>query len=224
MRKKILVFLFSFVTIWHHSSQATTSDSQQWLSLTAQGQITESNPVGFYLETQFRRSNNLNQIYESVLRPALFYKTANHGSFFLGTMKRYGPSQQDLETRHWLQWLESYEISDFKTRVRLRFEQRQIDKVTDESFRARVLARISHSKMAFDRFSPFFQIELFHNLNSVNSNIKAGPSQTRTALGVSTKVNSFINADIGYQNVSIYNMTRESEVNHVLNMGLSVSF
>ncbi|MFN9068485.1 MAG: DUF2490 domain-containing protein, partial [Bdellovibrionales bacterium] len=90
-----------FVLLFTSISKATVNDSQIWTLLTVQGKITPESQFGAYLELQPRYSENSKDMFETLWRPALFYKTENSGSFFLGYLQRFNSDNKQIELRYW---------------------------------------------------------------------------------------------------------------------------
>lgn len=211
---KIILILLIFST-----KVFAIEDTQQWLNLTFQGSFSENTPVGYYFETQARRSEDQDQFFEKFFRPALYYRSEGVGTFFLGLMKRFDSTDQEIETRHWVQYLLPFQNSIF----RIRMEQRHINGFSRNSDRIRIFGRINGQQFQLDTLRPFVSLELFHNLNDVGQNIQSGSAQIRTMLGFSLKLNEQLNFEISYLNQRLMLTSRPDETNHVMNFVLNVT-
>jgi hypothetical protein len=208
-----IFFLILILSIKAYSVE----DTQQWLNVTVQGSATPV--IGYYVESQFRRSEDQDRFFEKFVRPAIFFKTEDSGSFFLGTMKRFDSGDREVETRHWLQYLYPYQNFSF----RLRFEQRDLNSLSRNSDRLRLFGRINGQKLYFEKFKPFASLELFHNLNGVSPSIQSGFAQSRTMLGFSSKLGEQLALEASYLNQKLMLPNRPDETNHVMNFVLNVT-
>lgn len=209
-----------FLILYSSSLQATV-DHQQWPNLTVQGIVLEEKPIGVFLETQARRSDDQDEFYEKFVRPALYYSSQNRGSFFLGTMKRFDSENNEVETRNWLQWL--YPVST-STSFRVRFERRDLRDQSQLSERLRLSGRFNGQDLLVGLLRPFVGLEIFHNFNQVGQNIKPGFAQSRFVLGLSKKLSEHLQFEGSYLNQHIHQPRRSDQTNHVLNLVLNVTF
>jgi hypothetical protein len=220
---QVLVFCLLSIQL---KALAVEADAQQWLNLTAQGIVSEKTPVGLYFEAQARRSNHEDEIYESLIRPAVYYQTENYGSFFFGTLSRLNHEQRKVETRHWVQWLAQPEFgqADYRHVFRLRLEQRDFENNTEDSNRIRMMVRTLHTSILSSQMRPFGSLELFYHLNRASANLQPGLSQSRTSLGLSVPLGRITTLEVSYLNMYIFNRQDAEQVNHVVNMALNINF
>ncbi len=222
MKSKILVITSLFFSSLAFSYD---DDTQIWLNLTAQSQLKVDSGFNGYLEMQVRRSNEEQKIYEYLIRPAVFYKTDQLGSFFIGTLKRFDYATKENENRHWFQWSDSFKFDSNKLTLRLRQEHRDIKNIPEISWRTRLQVRFQNDNLTFfESFKPFLATELFYNLNEANKNLPVGLRQSRTAMGVNHKMTDQLQLEISYIGIIINNVDREDNFNHVLNTALTLSF
>lgn len=209
-----LLFIFSPVAIY-----AYEEDGNQWLSATAQGSI-QSN-VGGYIEGQARRSDRQEKVYEYLLRPAFYYKTENLGSVFVGTLKRFDYNNQENENRHWVQWIQSYDMSCFKITTRFRQEHRDIKSVDQISHRSRLMVRVVSDEFSIgSQWKPFIATELFYNWNDAGS-LKKGLQQSRNSVGAGMPVSSILTLEASYMIQILNNPFKEDQLNHNLVLGFN---
>ncbi|MFN8847756.1 MAG: DUF2490 domain-containing protein [Bdellovibrionales bacterium] len=215
-----------FVLLFTSISKATVNDSQIWTLLTVQGKITPESQFGAYLELQPRYSENSKDMFETLWRPALFYKTENSGSFFLGYLQRFNSDNKQIELRYWTQWLNRYSFEDRDVTVRVRLEQRDVNNFDKESMRARLMVRAVEKSIVVAGANPFGFVELFQNLNSVRApgnGADSGFQQSRLILGLTRNFDN-ISADIGYLKNYIDISSAGIQDNNALFLALGYNF
>lgn len=220
---QVLIFCLFSIQL---KALAVEADAQQWFNFTVQGLVAEKNPMGIYFEAQARRSDRQNEIYESLLRPALYFKSEDYGSFFVGTLSRLNDEQRLVETRHWVQWLMQPEFGgdDYRNVLRVRLEQRDFENHEPHSNRLRVMARTMHTSFLNSNWRVFGSLELFYHFNQASENLKTGLSQSRTSLGVSFPVDKIVTFELSYMNMYVFNRQSSDQMNHVLNTALNINF
>lgn len=219
--------LFSAVLaslIFSSRAWAYDHDTQAWLSLQAQGRFTDTTAFGAYLEATARASRDQDAVHERYFRPALTYRT-EAGTFFLGTMVRYDKNNQHVERRHWVQWSNSYDIDALRVGFRLRQEHRELEGVPIAIYRSRAQVRLQHEAFRIsESMMPYVSHEFLVNLNDSLPSTESGLVQTRTVIGLNTRLREDLAFDVGYLGVVSNQTTRDDQFLHVLNMTLQYSF
>ena len=118
--KKYKLFLFA-IFIYSSNTLAVSYDNQMWLNLTLQGPLSSDSKWGAYLELQPRYSDKQQKVFETLLRPAIYYKTEDWGTFHLGYMSRTNSENKEIEKRYWTQWSKLMSYDSFKISSRARY-------------------------------------------------------------------------------------------------------
>lgn len=222
---RFYLLTFVFTTILSFSASAYNEDQQIWTTLTLQKEIQPSSNFFAYFESQGRHSFDQEKMYEYFFRPAVYFKAGEYGDYFVGYLKRYGPSSQVLEDRYWVQWSKAFnDLQSYNLALRLRQESRDLVGIDKQSLRTRLLFRLTHDEIKFDRLTPFFSHESLYQLNSVSAANKAGYAQSRTSVGTSISLTEKTTAEVAYLGVIVNNIGRADQYFHTLSMGLNHFF
>jgi len=220
MKTAALVFL---CLTFRLQAWATSYDNLAWFNLTLQGPISKDPNIGAYLELQPRYSDNQKKTYETLLRPAFFYKTNDYGSYFLGYLTRLNGENREVEKRYWAQWLKSQSHNQFKFTGRARYEWRDLN-LSKASQRLRLLLRLQNEELKLFDFKPFIFSELFYNMNGVSSSIQPGMRQTRTGIGMSRLLSDSFTLEFAIMKNLINPPNTEDVDNNVLQITFIADF
>ncbi len=220
--KKIKLFILLMVLVSTKSFGATY-DNQIWLNLTLQGTFTNESKLGAYLEVQPRYSDKQQRNYETLLRPALFYKFDEIGTFHLGYLSRTNFENKEIEKRYWAQWSKTYGFENYKFSTRARYELRDLSLI-DKSQRIRLMGRLLKDDIDLYGYKPLVAVEIFYNLNDVNPSIKSGINQSRNSIGLSQKFESGLTSEFLITKNYIDSATAEGQDNNVLQIILIKEF
>jgi len=216
-------------------SPNTKSDFRLWAPVF----LTVSLPNRFlaYMEVNPRIGDDVTNIDQLLLRPAIGYKLTDNWSIWLGYAwvgnfnQSHTPPLPSFvgENRIWQQATYTRNFESFKFMARTRMEERWIDHAGGTALRLRQMFKLTvpipqAPEWAFVTFD-----EIFMNLNSVDTydevlhrNSKgpgAGIDQNRLFVGINRTFTSWLNVDLGYQNQMINNRKLEGNanlINHIL--------
>lgn len=222
------------------SGSGKTATSKEDFRLWAPVFLTVSLPARFiaYMEVNPRIGDDVTNIDQLLLRPAIGYKLTDNWSIWQGyawvgnfnqTPTPHLPSNFVGENRIWQQATYTQNFESFKFMARTRMEERWIDHASGTALRFRQMFKLTYPlPMAPDWALVGFD-EIFMNLNSVDSydavnkgyskGPGAGIEQNRLFLGVNKTFTSWLNVDLGYQNQMINNRKLEGNanlINHIL--------
>ena len=222
------------------SGSGRTATSKEDFRLWAPVFLTANLPARFiaYMEVNPRIGDDVTNIDQLLLRPAIGYKLTDNWSIWQGyawvgnfnqTPTAHIPSNFFGENRIWQQATYTQNFESFKFMARTRMEERWIDHAGGTALRLRQMFKLTvpipqAPEWAFVSFD-----EIFMNLNSVDTYDEvatghskgpgAGIDQNRLFVGINRTFTSWLNVDIGYQNQMINNRKLEGNanlINHIL--------
>jgi hypothetical protein len=221
------------------SGTGKTATSKEDFRLWAPVFLTVSLPNKFiaYMEVNPRIGDDVTNIDQLLLRPAIGYKLTDNWSIWQGYAwvgnfnQSHTPPQSSFvgENRIWQQATYQQNFESFKFMARTRMEERWIDHAGGTALRLRQMFKLTvpipqAPEWAFVTFD-----EIFMNLNSVDTydealhrNSKgpgAGIDQNRLFVGINRTFTSWLNVDLGYQNQMINNRKLAGNanlINHIL--------
>lgn len=203
---------------------AESYDNQLWLNVTLQGPLSTDSKLGASIELQPRYSDKRQETFETLLRPALYYKADDLGTFHLGYLSRSNSDNKEIEKRYWTQWSKSYGVESYKLFSRVRYEIRDLN-LSDKSQRVRLMGRVLKDDLVlFYGFKPLAVVELFYNMNDVDSSIKSGFKQSRNSVGISRKFENMTTTEFLFTKNYIDSATAEDQDNNVLQIILTKEF
>jgi hypothetical protein len=222
------------------SGSGKTATSKEDFRLWAPVFLTVSLPNKFiaYMEVNTRIGDDVTNIDQLLLRPAIGYQLTDNWSIWqgyawVGNFNQKPtpqiPSNFVGENRIWQQATYTRNFESFKFMARTRMEERWIDHTSGTALRFRQMFKLTYPlPMAPDWALVGFD-EIFITLNSVDSydSVKNGSSkgpgagidQNRLFLGINKTFTSWLNVDLGYQNQMINNRILEGNanlINHIL--------
>jgi len=172
-----------------------------------------------YLEANPRFGDDVSEIDQLLIRPAVGYKLTEHLSLWQGYawIGNYQPRFTE-EHRVFQQLLYSRKFSFVKLFSRSRLEERIIDHADGTAVRARTMLRVDVPLPQAPDWAIVVYDEIFVNLNSVGNGPGGGFDQNRFFLGMNHQVTAHFNIDLGYQMQTLN--TRPSglinQINHVI--------
>jgi hypothetical protein len=209
--------------------------------------LTVNLPARFiaYMEVNPRIGDDVTNIDQLLLRPAIGYKLTDNWSIWQGYAwvgnfnqppTKFIPSNFVGENRIFQQLIYQQKFESFKFMARTRMEERWIDHASGTALRLRQLFRLTYPlPMAPDWALVGFD-EIFINLNSVDTfaEVKAGHSkgpgagidQNRLFLGINKTFTSWLNVDMGYQNQMINSRSLPGNanlINHIFMLNFYIT-
>ena len=189
-----------------------------------------------YMEVNPRIGDDVTNIDQLLLRPALGYQLTDNLSIWQGYgwvgnfNQKHTPPQSPFfqESRVFQQVIYTDKFSNFNFMSRTRMEERFIEGAAGTALRFRQMLKLSYPLPMAPEWSLVGYDEIFINLNSVDSFDDArrgghapgaGIDQNRLFLGVNKKFNQYFNVDIGYQNQMLNSRTKDGNanlINHIL--------
>ncbi|MDH4097805.1 MAG: DUF2490 domain-containing protein [Nitrospira sp.] len=212
----------------------TQSDFRLWTPV----YLTVKLPSRFlaYMEVNPRIGDDVTNIDQLLLRPALGYQLTENLSLWQGYgwvgnfNQKHTPPQSPFfqESRAFQQAIYTDKFSSFNFMSRTRMEERWIGSSAGTALRFRQMLKVSYPLPMAPDWSLVGYDEIFINLNSVDTidDVRrggkapgAGIDQNRFFLGVNKKFNQYFNVDIGYQNQMLNSRTKDGNanlINHIL--------
>ncbi|TKB59512.1 MAG: DUF2490 domain-containing protein [Nitrospira sp.] len=188
----------------------TTSDFRLWPPV----YLTVALPSKFiaYMEVNPRIADDVTNIDQLLLRPALGYQLTENLSIWQGYAwvgnfnQRHTPPQSPFfeENRIYQQVNYKQKFSHLKFLSRTRLEERWIEHADGTAVRFRQMFRADFPIPQAPDWAFVAYDEIFINLNTVGVPTGKGPGagidQNRFFLGINKSFNQYVNVDMGYQN------------------------
>lgn len=180
----------------------TMHDGQIWLPL--YNRFSPSDKVRGWFEVNPRFGNDMSDIHQLLIRPALGYQITPGVSLWQGYawITNYEPRFTD-EHRLYQQLSYRKKFEGWNIFSRTRTEQRFIRDARGISWRAREFLRMNVSLDDRKQWSFVLYDEIFVSLNAALNGPRSGFDQNRLFIGLNRKINRYVSMDIGYQNQSI---------------------
>lgn len=206
-----------FTTLLISSTAHAEEDGQFWIAPIVQTPVVGK--LRSWIELQARVKDEGKQLDRLIVRPALTYPIGHGFAVWVGyaylPFTRGTESTLYPEHRPWQQLTHFHGAPDRgQLQNRLRFEQRFIDRVDTASLRLRYMARLVLRPKSWSGFGFALWDEIFVNLNSPSSNIRAGFDQNRFALGVQYAVSKALVFEPSYVAITQWRSNRELLVAH----------
>lgn len=172
-------------------------DLQLWTPVTFDARIYRN--LRGYLEINPRIGDNITQMNQLLIRPALQYRVNEGCSLFAGYLWATTYQNGDVlhEHRLWEQVLFDKDIKRFSIINRTRLEQRMFPHLADTGNRLRHMV-----KLEYDLNPKLYLVaseELFINMNSVKNGPQAGIDQNRIFAGIGVRPLKRTRVEAGYQ-------------------------
>lgn len=172
-----------------------------------------------YMEVNPRFGDDVSELDQLLLRPAIGYKLSEHVSLWQGYawIGNYAPRFIE-EHRIFQQLVYSRKFQFVKIFSRSRIEERIIDDADDTAIRARTMLRGDFPIQQFPGWALVLYDEIFVNVNAVGNGPEAGFDQNRFFLGMNHQVSEHFNVDVGYQMQVLNNRQSglTNQANHVI--------
>jgi hypothetical protein len=172
-----------------------------------------------YMEANPRFGDDVSQLDQLLLRPAVGYKLTEHLSLWQGYAWVGNYQPRFLEEHRVFQQLtygRKFSLAKFLSRSRL--EERFIDHADGVAVRARTMLRGDFPLPQAPEWAIVVYDEIFVNLNTVGSGPESGLDQNRFFLGMNRQFTKQFNMDAGYQMQAVN--TRQpgfiNQINHII--------
>jgi len=207
----------------------TKSDFRLWTPV----YLTVSLPSKFlaYMEVNPRIGDDVTDIDQLLLRPALGYQLTENLSIWQGYAwvgnfnQRHTPPQSPFfdENRIFQQVNYTQKFSSFKFLSRTRLEERWIEHADGTALRFRQMLKVTYPLPIAPDWALVGYDEIFVNLNTVGAPTGKGPGagidQNRFFVGINRTFTPYLNVDIGYQNQMLNSRLLPGNanlINHIL--------
>jgi len=172
-----------------------------------------------YMEVNPRFGDDVSELDQLILRPAVGYKLNDHFSLWQGYawVGNYQPSLRE-ENRLYQQLLYRRKFSFVKVLSRSRLEERFIDNTDSVAVRARTMLRGDFPLPDAPEWAIVVYDEIFVNVNAVGNGPDSGFDQNRFFLGMNRKFTEHFNMDLGYQMQAVNNRQPGliNQINHTI--------
>ncbi len=211
----------------------TKSDFRLWTPVYLIAKL----PASFlaYMEVNPRFADDVTNLDQLLLRPAIGYQLTEHVSIWQGYAwvgnynQPTGPRFFE-ENRIYQQVNYLHRFSHVKFLSRTRLEERWIEHADGTAVRFRQMFRADVPIPQAPTWAVVAYDEVFINLNTVGAITSKGPEagldQNRFFLGINKTFNQHLNVDLGYQNQMINNRKLEGNanlINHMLLLQLWIN-
>ncbi|MGB4811363.1 MAG: DUF2490 domain-containing protein [Methylophilaceae bacterium] len=219
----ISIALLSMIATAHAD---TIEDGGIWLSLSAQGAISDTK-FNWFFELQPRWREEGSELGAVVIRPAISYQLSSNSSIWLGYAQVVnhpaGKPARD-ESRLWEQYTYNFDkIGTVAIQSRTRLEQRRLDDASDTEHRLRQMIKVSVPFSFNPSLSAIASDEYFVRLNNTDWSGTSGFDQNRLFLGMGYKFNDHLKLEAGYLNQYV-NKPNVDNMNHILSTSVGYSF
>jgi hypothetical protein len=205
----------------------TASTFNQDFRLWSPVYLTVALPSSFlaYMEVSPRFSNDVSDLDQIVLRPALGYELTENLSIWQGYawVSNYQPSHVE-ENLVYQQLMYGREVANFAILSRTRLEERWIEHVDGTAVRFRHMLRGMYPLPSAPAWALVVYDEIFVNLNTVGTRgPAAGFDQNRFFLGINRTFSTQFDVDVGYQN-QLLNSRSIPELSNQMNHTILIQF
>jgi len=207
----------------------TRSDFRLWTPV----YLTVSLPSKFiaYMEANPRIGDDVTNIDQLLLRPAIGYQLTEHlsiwqGYAWVGNFNQPHAAPQSpffQENRIFQQAIYTQKFGSFNFMSRTRLEERWIEHADGTAVRFRQMLKLSYPLPMAPDWALVGYDEIFINVNTVGVPSGKGPGagidQNRFFLGVNKSFNQYLNVDLGYQNQMLNSRSLPGNanlINHIL--------
>ena len=171
-----------------------------------------------YMEVNPRFGDDVSELDQLLLRPAVGYKLTDHLSLWQGYawVGNYQPSFRE-ENRVFQQLLYRRKFPFVKVFSRSRLEERFIGNTDGTAVRALTMLRGDFPLPNAPEWAFVVYDEIFVNVNSVGNGPDSGFDQNRFFLGMNREFTKYFNMDLGYQ-MQALNGRQSGFVNQINNI------
>jgi hypothetical protein len=171
------------------------------------------------MEVNPRFGNDVSELNQLLLRPAIGYKLNNYWSIWQGYawVGNYQPSFVE-ENRIFQQLIYSRKFPSLKIFSRSRLEERLIDGADGTAVRARTMLRGDFPLPDIPDWAIVVFDEILVNLNTMGHGPEAGLDQNRFFIGLNRRFTDQVNMDLGYQAQAVDNSQSGiiNQINHII--------
>ena len=177
-----------------------------------------------YMEVNPRFGDDVSQLDQLLLRPAIGYKLTDHVSLWQGYawIGNYQPSFRE-ENRLFQQLIYKQTFPFVKVFSRSRLEERFMEHTDGTALRARTMLRGDVPLLQIPDWAFVVYDEIFVNLNTVGNGPESGFDQNRLFLGMNHQLTKYFNMDFGYQ-MQALNNSQSGLINQINNIILLQCF
>lgn len=172
-----------------------------------------------YMEVNPRFGDDVSELDQLILRPAVGYKLTDHFSLWQGYAWVGSYQPRFIEENHVFQQLLYRRTLPFvKVLSRTRLEERFIENTDGTAVRARTMLRGDFPLPDAPEWAIVVYDELFVNLNAVGNGPDSGFDQNRLFLGMNRQFSEHFNMDLGYQMQALNNRQPAliNQINHII--------
>jgi len=172
-----------------------------------------------YMEVNPRFGDDVSELDQLLLRPAVGYKLNDHFSLWQG-YAWVGNYQPDFREEHrvFQQLLYRRKFPFVKVFSRTRLEERFIENTDGTAVRARTMLRGDFPLPDAPEWAIVVYDEIFLNVNAVGNGPDSGFDQNRLFLGMNRQFTEHFNMDLGYQLQALNNSQPEliNQINQII--------
>ena len=191
-------------------------DASAWLNLTATGKV--SGKLIYFAEIQPRVGNDVSEVEQVLLRPAIGVQATRDVQLYLGYAHVAEPAANRNEERLFQQATVFFRDLPGELQSRTRLEQRWRSDGQDMQWRLREMLRYEYP--VTPKLAPMASIEGFVALNSPDWRAREGFDQLRTFVGVEVGLKGRSTIEAGYLNQIVDLPGAASRMNHVLSVAV----
>lgn len=207
------------------AAHADQDDAQAWLNFTAQGPI-KGRLLG-WAELQGRFGNDVSQLSQTIVRPALGYQLNKSWSAWVGygRITNHNPGPSVAENRLWqqLSW-SGTQVLGGTLSTRTRLEQRWVETGDETGWRVRQLFKFIRPLRPGGDTGLVLSSETFIALDDADWGARAGFDQMRNFAGIGFTVAPKARLEAGYMNQYIDRAGPNDRMNHIASLNLLVRF
>lgn len=205
------------------SAYAVPNDLENWDAIVLEAPINKK--FNWYLDIQPRIGDDMTQLTQMVVRPAIHYKV-NH-NVMLGVGYSWQPHVTPVfnnENRPYQEIIYRKKFKKCSLDLRARTEERLIEGTSGASIRQRFLARLKIPMNDKETWGWVTAEELFINLNSLADGPKGGLNQNRLYFGVFRQLNENVEVEFGYIfNPEWNDLANEAVIRHIIAITLNIN-
>jgi hypothetical protein len=213
----LLLFTSKFSFASDDSQPNVVTDSRAWLNLQLYGD-TGFDKFKWYLEVQPRWRDNVSNIDQRLIRPALIYEISKDTSIWFGyvNVQGFNATSNLRENRLWQQFLTKFEPNEnFSIKSQTRFEQRRFQGFSDVGYKIRHKFAIYMPFSKNSELSAMLYDEVHHNFNSTDYGASKGFEQNRFFIGLEWKPSKKFSVETGYLNQFFTNRKSLNQNNNI---------
>lgn len=218
---KLIIILTIVSLLPINSVSAIENDFQLWVPIYLRFPIKDKF-VG-YFEANPRFGDNVTDVSQLRLRPALGYKLKENLIFYTGYTWAPGFTPNRNENRIWEQlelfstfkkfkWLEKFKFIN-----QLRLEERLIEDADSMGLRGRYMLQIERALDKNNLWTAVLYNKLYLHFYSVSDGPEGGIDQNRLYAGLRRKITDYLSFETGYQFQYLFNRGRpNNRINHAV--------